>query len=113
MWIAKSYNSLLYGTLPIEPLVEMAKAQGLESLALTDINTSQGVMDFYKHCTQNNIKPLAGVEFRDGNKLLYTTIAKNIDGFREINEILTQCKEVKSMEVAKGYKFQNAFMLYP
>ena len=91
----------------------MAKAQGLESLALTDINTSQGVMDFYKHCTQNNIKPLAGVEFRDGNKLLYTTIAKNIDGFREINEILTQCKEVKSMEVAKGYKFQNAFMLYP
>lgn len=113
MWIAKSYNSLLYGTLPMEQLVEMAKAQGLESLALTDINTSQGVMDFYKHCTQNNIKPLAGVEFRDGNKLLYTTIAKNIDGFREINEILTQCKEVKSMEVAKGYKFQNAFMLYP
>lgn len=93
--------------------MEMAKAQGLESLALTDINTSQGVMDFYKHCTQNNIKPLAGVEFRDGNKLLYTTIAKNIDGFREINEILTQCKEVKSMEVAKSYKFQNAFMLYP
>jgi DNA polymerase-3 subunit alpha len=97
----------------MEQLVEMAKAQGLESLALTDINTSQGVMDFYKHCTQNNIKPLAGVEFHDGNKLLYTTIAKNIDGFREINEILTQCKEVKSMEVAKGYKFQNAFMLYP
>lgn len=93
--------------------MEMAKAQGLESLVLTDINTSQGVMDFYKHCTQNNIKPLAGVEFRDGNKLLYTTIAKNIDGFREINEILTQCKEVKSMEVAKDYKFQNAFMLYP
>lgn len=113
MWIAKSYNSLLYGTLPIEQLVEIAKAQGLESLALTDINTSQGVMDFYKHCTQNNIKPLAGVEFRDGNKLLYTTIAKNIDGFREINEILTQCKEMKSMEVAKSYRFQNAFMLYP
>ena len=39
----------------MEQLVEMAKAQGLESLALTDINTSQGVMDFYKHCTQNNI----------------------------------------------------------
>ncbi|SDC92662.1 DNA polymerase III subunit alpha [Williamwhitmania taraxaci] len=113
MWITKSYNSLLYGTLPVEQLVAMAKTQGLQSLALTDINTSQGVMDFYKHCTQNGIKPLAGVEFRDGNHLLYTAIAKNLDGFREINEILSQCKEVKSMEAAKDYKFQNAFTLYP
>lgn len=113
MWTAKSYYSLLYGTLTVEQLVEMAKAQGLESLALTDINTSQGVMDFYKQCQQSGIKPLAGVEFRDENQLLYTTIAKNVEGFREINELLTQCKEQKSMEAAQAHRFQNAFVLYP
>lgn len=113
MWIAKSYNSLLYGTLPVEQLVALAKAQGLESLALTDINTTQGVMDFYKQCQQNGIKALAGAEFRDNDKLLYTAIAKNKDGFREINELLTQCKEQKNMETAQGYRFQNAFVLYP
>jgi len=113
MWTAKSYYSLLYGTLTVEQLVEMAKAQGLESLALTDINTSQGVMDFYKQCQQSGIKPLAGVEFRDENQLLFTTIAKNVEGFREINELLTQCKEQKSMETAQAYRFQNAFVLYP
>ena len=104
MWTAKSYYSLLYGTLTVEQLVEMAKAQGLESLALTDINTSQGVMDFYKQCQQSGIKPLAGVEFRDENQLLFTTIAKNVEGFREINELLTQCKEQKSMLVGKTVK---------
>ena len=54
-----SYYSLRYGTLPIDKLVEMAVAKGIDTLALTDINNSMGVVDFVKACNKNGIKPLS------------------------------------------------------
>jgi len=84
-----SYYSLRYGTLPIDNLVEMAAANGIDALALTDINTSMGVVDFVKACTKQDIKPIAGIEFRKENRLLYIAIARNNEGFREINEFLS------------------------
>ena len=84
-----SYFSLRYGTLSIEKLVETAKANGITTLALTDINNSTGIMDFVKICKENHVKPIAGIEFRNGDELLYTGLAKNNEGFRELNEFLT------------------------
>ena len=46
-------------------------------------------MDFVKQCKENHIKPIAGIEFRNGDELLYTGLAKNNEGFRELNEFLT------------------------
>ncbi len=60
-------------------------------MALTDINNSTGMMDFISECRLNGIKPIAGMEFRDeNNKLLYVVVARNNEGFREINEFLTR-----------------------
>ncbi len=84
-----SYFSLRYGTLPVDKLVEMAVANGIETLAITDINNSMGVVDFVKACTKNGVKPVAGIEFRDGNELLYIGIARNNEGFMELNEFLS------------------------
>ena len=84
-----SYFSLRYGTLPVDKLVEMAVANGIETLALTDINNSMGVVDFVKACTKSGVKPVAGIEFRDGNDLLYIGIARNNKGFMELNEFLS------------------------
>ncbi|MGE5425437.1 MAG: PHP domain-containing protein, partial [Syntrophothermus sp.] len=84
-----SYYSLRYGTLSIEKLVEMAASAGIHSLGLTDINNSSGIMDFVKECTARGIKPLAGIDFRKDNQWLYTGIARNNEGFRELNEFLT------------------------
>ena len=73
-----------------EVLIDQAKALGLEALGLTDINNSTGVLDFVKLCREAGIKPIAGVEFRDGDRLLYTCLARNNEGFREINAFLTE-----------------------
>ena len=48
-------------------------------------------MDFISECGLNDIRPIAGMEFRDeNNRLLYIAIARNNEGFREINEFLTR-----------------------
>ena len=88
-----SYYSLRYGTMAVETLVEEAARLGIEVLALTDINNSTGMVDFVKSCGQHGIHPIAGIEFRAGDRFLYTGIARNGSGFRELNEFLTYHNE--------------------
>ncbi|MGM0472697.1 MAG: DNA polymerase III subunit alpha [Bacteroidota bacterium] len=84
-----SYYSLRYGTMTVETLVEEAARVGIDALALTDINTSMGMVDFVKSCREHGIHPVAGIEFRDGDRHLYTGIARNPEGFRELNDFLS------------------------
>jgi DNA-directed DNA polymerase III PolC len=84
-----SYYSLRYGTMPVETLVQEAARVKADSIALTDINNSTAITDFVRECRKSGIKPVAGMEFRTGNRLLYIALARNNDGFRELNEFLT------------------------
>ncbi|MEX0986838.1 MAG: DNA polymerase III subunit alpha [Bacteroidales bacterium] len=88
-----TYYSLRYGTISVESLVEEASRLGIGSLALTDINNSTGMVDFVRSCTSRGIHPIAGVEFRHGDQYLYTGIARNGEGFRELNEFLSYHNE--------------------
>ncbi|MCX6243931.1 MAG: DNA polymerase III subunit alpha [Bacteroidetes bacterium] len=108
-----SYYSLRYGTLSIEKLVETAKACGIGTLALTDINNSTGIMDFVKSCKENGIKPVAGIEFRNGDELLYIGLAKNNAGFRELNDFLSHhtIRNLPLPELAP--EFGNVVTIYP
>src|SRR5690349_16828722 len=57
-----SHYSLLDGLPKIDGLVSAAKAQGAESLALTDHGALYGVIEFYQACRKAGIKPIIGVE---------------------------------------------------
>lgn len=85
-----SYYSLRYGTMPVEKLVDEAVKVHAEAIALTDINNSTAASDLVRECRRAGIKPVAGIEFRDDEKLLYISIARNNEGFRELNEFLTR-----------------------
>ena len=85
-----SYYSLRYGTLPVEKLVDEAVRCGVQALALTDINNSTGIMEFIQVCTDKGVKPIAGIEFRRDDELLYVGLARNNEGFRELNEFLSR-----------------------
>jgi len=54
--------SLLDGAARISELVARAKAQGQEALAITDHGCMYGVIDFYKACKKEGIKPIIGME---------------------------------------------------
>jgi DNA-directed DNA polymerase III PolC len=109
-----SYYSLRYGTMSVEKLVAEALKNDVRAMAMTDINNSMGMMDFIRECRLANIKPIAGIEFRDEkNQLLFTAIAQNNMGFREINEFLTRHNLDKTPLLPRAPSFEHAFVIYP
>ncbi len=108
-----SYYSLRYGTLSIENLVEEAVRANASTLALTDINNSTGIMDFVAACREKGIKPIAGIEFRCDDRLLFTGFAKNNDGFRELNEFLSH-HNINNLPLPdRAPEMENVFVVYP
>ena len=109
----RSYCSLCYGTVSIEDLVEQASVMHIPALALTDINNTMGIVDFVFECKKFGIKPIAGCEFRNGDELMYVAIARNNEGFREINETLTLHNISKLPYNVDAPKWNNVFVIYP
>lgn len=108
-----SYYSLRYGIYPVEELVKEAVARNIESLALTDINNSSGMIDFVSICNEYSIKPIGGMEFRDGDRLLFTGIAINNEGFRELNEYMSAINLKERKYHIKAPAFNNVYVVYP
>ncbi|NOT50072.1 MAG: DNA polymerase III subunit alpha [Chitinophagaceae bacterium] len=86
----KTYFSFNYGTFSTKDLVERAVENGVTSLAITNINSTCGAWEFVKLCREHTIKPILGVEIRNGDKFLYLLIAANNKGFAWINRFLSE-----------------------
>ena len=108
-----SYNSLCYGTIPIADLVNKAAALGYTVMPLTDINTTMGTADFMVECQRKGLRPVLGVEFRNGNELLYVALAKNNAGFAELNRFLTQHNLSKQPYPEIAPNWEQVFVIYP
>jgi DNA polymerase-3 subunit alpha len=57
-----SEYSLLESCIKIDALVKQARAFGYRALALTDHNTMAGLVEFYRCCQANGLKPILGIE---------------------------------------------------
>jgi len=97
----------------VEQLVQKAKSTGAESMVLTDINNSTAIPEFAGECKRNNIKPVAGIEFRNNNDLQYIGIARNNNGLRELNEFLSRCNAEKRPVPFPSPIFSDAYVIYP
>jgi DNA polymerase-3 subunit alpha/error-prone DNA polymerase len=108
-----SFHSLRYGTIPVNELVAQGKSLGVTAMALTDINTVTGIYEFYKACKDANIKPLVGMEFREGHKLLYVAIIKSRPGIGEVNRHRTKynLEGLPVPSIAPGFK--EVVVIYP
>jgi DNA polymerase-3 subunit alpha len=108
-----SYYSLRYGTLSIEEIVASAKRCSISALALTDINNTMGTFDFVKQCGEEGIKTIVGIDFHHKGKQLYTGLARNNEGFRELNEFLSyhNLNERKLPIIPPA--FAHAYIVYP
>ncbi len=108
-----SHYSLRFGTLSIERLIALAQENHIEQLALTDINNSTGAIEFVKACTEAGIKPVVGIEFRKKNELLYIGIARNNEGFRELNDFLTYHNLNETELPTQAPILANVFFIFP
>ena len=109
---AHSYYSLRYGVIPTEQLVDLAIINGYDKIVLTDINNSTGVLEFVKICKEKGLKPIAGMEFRSEDDFLFVAIAKNNNGYQEINELLTN-HNLYGKEIPARPDFTNCYVVYP
>lgn len=108
-----SFFSLRYGTLSVEKLVEEGVKNQISALALTDINNSTGMMDFVTECKKKHIHPVAGIEFRREDHLLYIGLARNNEGFQELNEFLSNHNLNHQPLPDRPPEFNNVFIVYP
>lgn len=93
--------SLLDGLAKIKPLVATTKKMGMNSLAITDHGVMYGVVEFYKACKKEGIKPIIGCEIyvspgsrkdkTPANRQNYHLIllAKNHQGYHNLMKIVT------------------------
>ncbi|MFD2555117.1 DNA polymerase III subunit alpha [Sphingobacterium tabacisoli] len=108
-----SYFSLRYGTLSLEDLVEGLLATGHDTAVLTDINNSSGSLDLLRLGMKAGLNILAGMEFRNEDQLLYIGIARNNEGFRQLNELMTtHNREASRLPDTPPY-LDQVYMIYP
>lgn len=86
--------SLLDGCARIKKLVSTCKERGATAVAITDHGNMFGVLQFYKACLENKIKPIIGCEFYACNDMSVKSgkpdighlilIAKNNTGYKNL-----------------------------
>ncbi|WP_026951393.1 DNA polymerase III subunit alpha [Algoriphagus mannitolivorans] len=108
-----SHFSFKYGTMSVEALIAEAKGKKLDALALTDINCTAGVFPFIREAQKVGIHPVIGIDFRNGVQQQYIGLARNQEGFFELNKHLSEHLVHKREFKAKAPKFENSFVIYP
>lgn len=82
--------TLLESPTKVTDLAENAKKKGYSALALTDVNITYGLVNFYKAAKETGIKPLLGMQLRinglidQANKYDLIVIAKDDQGYKNI-----------------------------
>ncbi|MCH7411375.1 DNA polymerase III subunit alpha [Belliella sp. DSM 111904] len=108
-----SHYSFKYGTLSISDLIAEAKSKKLDALALTDINAVAGVFPFIREAQQAGIHPVIGIDFRNGVKQQYIGLAKNQEGFYELNHHLSSRRIKGAPFDEQAPAFLHSFIIYP
>jgi len=102
-----------YGTFNEKELIELAQENDVETIVLTDINNTSACLNFVRLCTKHKIPKAIGVDFRNDHQQLYVVIARNNEGFQEINTFLSTHLEHKKPFPDHAPLFENAFVIYP
>lgn len=105
--------SLRYGILSEEELCVLAQRNGVKTLTVTDINSTTACLNFCKIAPEYGIRPLVGIDFRNGNKPCYTGLAKNNEGYRQLNDFLSEHLYAKKDFPVKAPSLSDCFFIYP
>ena len=108
-----TYFSYKFGTIKIGQLIQEAIDKGYRSLVLTDINNTSAIIDFIRLCEEKDIKPVVGIDFRNGAQQKYVGIARNNNGFRALNEHLTHHLHSGEKIPDRAPEIIDAYFIYP
>ena len=98
-----SHYSLLDGLSKVDDMVNIAVADGMPAMAITDHGNMYGAIDFYKTCKKKGIKPIIGCEVymtagsrtdrtaeANGKRNFHLILlAKNLQGYKNLIRLVT------------------------
>ena len=100
-----THYSLLDGLTKIPELVQFVKESGMEAVAVTDHGTMSGLVELYKTCEDNGIKPILGLEAyvaarrkedrdpaKDKQRFHITLLAMNNKGFENLCRLMSDAE---------------------
>ncbi|PKQ44197.1 DNA polymerase III subunit alpha [Confluentibacter flavum] len=108
-----TYYSLRFGTFSEVDLLELAIKNNISTLALTDINNTSACLNFIRKAKEFHIKPIIGIDFRNGASQQFVGIAKNNDGFHELNVFLSEHSHQKKIIPNDAPNFKDVLVIYP
>ncbi len=90
--------SLLQSVLSVKQLVKTAKQLGIETLALTDYNTTAGHYELQRYCQEAGIKPVFGaelaIEYSHGEQAPIVLIAQTGVGYQNLLRLASRTAPV-------------------
>jgi DNA polymerase III subunit alpha len=109
-----TYFSLCYGALSPEDMLFAVKNAGHNQVCITDINNTSAVIDSIRLGAEIGIEVKIGIDFRDGVQQQFVAIARNNDGFRDINTWLSKRLHhpEKPLDSRAPYS-ENTNIIYP
>ncbi|KUO68930.1 MAG: DNA polymerase III subunit alpha [Lutibacter sp.] len=109
-----SYYSLKYGTIAPEALLQLAFKHNITVMALTDINSTSANLDFVRLAPKYNIKPVLGVDFRNGAQQQFVMLAKNNEALQQMNRYLSEFLHLDKITIPKRAKhIPDTYVIYP
>lgn len=108
-----TYYSFCFGTHSTETLLDEIIVKGYKSFVLADINNTSACLDAVRMATDKNIKPILGIDFRNGVQQTYLGIAMNNAGFAELNTHLSEHLHNSEPFNESTPNFNHAFIVYP
>ncbi|MCB0501735.1 MAG: DNA polymerase III subunit alpha [Bacteroidetes bacterium] len=108
-----TYYSFRFGTLSEIRLLELAQQAGYTAIALTDINNTSACLNFIRKAPEYGIRPVVGIDFRNGIKQQFVGIAKNNNGFQQLNTFLSYHLHHKLPLPEEAPELEDAVFIYP
>lgn len=108
-----TYYSLKYGTISPQSLLEEAASKGIKTIAVTDINNTSALLDILRNSIKYNIRIVAGIDLRNGIDQQFIGLAKNNNGFYELNKFLSEHHHEQKKIPPSAPDFSDVFVIYP
>lgn len=108
-----TYYSLRFGTFSEIALLDLARACKVSTLALTDINNTSACLNFIRKSRDYGILPVVGIDFRNGADQQFVGLARNNEGFMELNAFLSHHSHHRLPIPPEPPILPDSYIIYP
>ncbi len=108
-----TYYSLRYGTIAVKELLQLAKEKGIRTLAVTDVNNTSACLEILRVAPEFGIRIVVGVDFRNSAEQQFVMLARNNEGFLNINRYLSHFLHEDGTIPNRAEALPHTFVVYP